>query len=299
MDRSTSNEPEIRISGYFILTLGYVAAICYHLGSRMTNPPRQIHFAHANGFPSESYRKLFRSLEPDFSVGYLHKHAHNPDYPVTDNWGFLARELSDEIAETYSEPVIGVGHSLGGVLHLLAAFRDPGMYRALVLLDAPIISRMSSFGLKVMKRSGLLRRYPPASTTVYRRRRFGSREEAFDYFRAKRRFRSFDEDVLRDYVQCGLISDDDGYRLSYEPEIEAAIYSTIPDHLPSLKGRLSVPTFYIGGTDSYEARLARLGFMRRSFEVEFHFIDGSHLFPLEAPLRTADVIRGVLSSIPS
>lgn len=292
-------EPERGTFGSFLILFGCGSAICYHLGSKMTHGPRHIHFAHANGFPSESYSKLFRSLEPDFSVGYLHKHAHNPDYPVTDNWGHLAKELSDEITETYSEPIIGVGHSLGGVLHLLAAFRDPGMYRALVLLDAPIISRMSSFGLKVIKRSGLIRRYPPASTTAYRRRRFESREEAFDYFRAKKRFRNFDEDVLKDYVSCGLVSDENGFRLSYEPEIEAEIYSTIPDHLPSLKGRLSVPTFYIGGTDSYEARLARLGFMRRSFEVEFHFVDGSHLFPLEAPIRTADVIRGVLSSIPS
>ncbi|HUF04993.1 MAG TPA: alpha/beta hydrolase [Aridibacter sp.] len=255
---------------------------------------RRIHFAHANGFPSLTYRKLFSLLEPEFAVGYLEKHAHNPDYPVTDNWKHLAGELKAEIVERYSEPVIGIGHSLGGVLHLLAAFEKPELYSAIVLLDAPIISPASSFGLKVMKRTGLLKRYPPASTTRFRRRTFRSREEAEAYFRSKPKFAAFDPEVLDDYLDHGLEKSDDGLRLSFEPEIEARIYATIPTDLPEYRGRLKVTTFYIGGTDSYEARLARLGFMKKNFPIEFRFIEGSHLFPLESPSVTARTIRDLL-----
>lgn len=250
----------------------------------------QIHFAHANGFPSLTYRKLFSLLEPAADVGFLEKHAHNPDYPVSDNWIHLARELIDELESVYTVPVIGVGHSMGGVLHLLAAFERPELYQALVLLDAPIISRTSSFGLKLMKRTGMLKRYPPASTTRFRRRRFASRSEALAYFRSKKRFEKFDEQVLRDYVEFGLEEAENGFRLAFEPEIEAEIYATIPDHLPSYRGQLEIRTMYIGGSDSYEARLARLGFMRRKFPIEFRFIEGSHLFPLESPRKTAEAI---------
>ncbi|QQS42669.1 MAG: alpha/beta hydrolase [Acidobacteriota bacterium] len=255
---------------------------------------RRIHFAHANGFPSLTYTKLFSLLEPEFAIGYLEKHAHNPDYPVTDNWKHLAHELGDEIAERYTEPVIGVGHSLGGVLHLLASFDRPELFSAIVLLDAPIISPASSFGLKVLKTTGLLKRYPPASTTRFRRRSFGSREEAREYFRSKPRFDAFDPDVLEDYLDHGLTTFDGGIRPTFEPEIEAKIYTTIPTDLPALKGRLKVKTFYIGGTDSYEARLARLGFMKRNFPIEFRFIEGSHLFPLESPNLTALTIKDLL-----
>lgn len=255
---------------------------------------RRIHFAHANGFPSLTYRKLFSMLEPEFAVGYIEKHAHNPVYPVTDNWKHLARELADEILERYSEPVIGIGHSLGGVLHLIASFEKPELYSAIVLLDAPIISPASSFGLKVMKKTGLLKRYPPASTTRLRRRTFRNREEAGEYFRSKPKFAAFDPEVLEDYLTYGLVRSGDKLRLSFEPEIEAKIYTTIPTDLPEYKGRLSVNTFYIGGSDSYEARLARLGFMKRNFPIEFRFIKGSHLFPLEAPGLTAALIKELL-----
>ena len=255
----------------------------------------RIHFAHAAGFPSLTYSKLFDCLRPDFEIGFIRKHAHNPDYPVTDNWELLAVELADELSATYDEPVIGVGHSLGGVLHLLAAVKRPELYSSIVLLDAPIISRLSSFGLKVMKRTGLLKRYPPASTTRFRRRVFQSREEALDYFRSKKNFAGFAPEVLSDYVEYGLEHRDGMYRLVFEPEIEAQIYSTIPHHLPSLKGRLPIPFAYIGGTDSYEARLARLGFMRRNFPVRFRFVPGTHLFPFENPEKTAASIRAVLA----
>lgn len=256
---------------------------------------RLIHFAHANGFPSLTYSKLFRLLRPEFSIGFLEKHAHNPDYPVTDNWKHLARELADEIKETYDSPVIGVGHSLGGVLHLLAAFDEPELYSEIVLLDAPIISPASSLGLKVMKKTGLLRRYPPASTTRFRRRTFKDREEASAYFLSKPKFAAFDPEVLDDYLHYGLEEGKDKkLRLAFEPEIEAEIYSTIPTDLPDYKGRLEVKTFYLGGTDSYEAGLARLGFMQKNFPIGFRFIKGSHLFPMESPEMTASFIKELL-----
>ncbi|MCP6060700.1 hypothetical protein NL388_36140, partial [Klebsiella pneumoniae] len=75
------------------------------------------------------------------------RHAHDPVFPVTDNWFRLKDELREEIRKRYGgAPVVGVGHSLGGVLHLLVAAENPELYRQIVLLDAPVISRLSSRG---------------------------------------------------------------------------------------------------------------------------------------------------------
>src|SRR5687768_16400842 len=101
-----------------------------------------IHFAHANGFPAKTYTKLFSFLEDDFEINYIERHGHNPDFPVTDNWKLLTAELKNEIENAYDRPVIGIGHSLGGVLHLLAAAEKPELYEQIILLDAPIISRL-------------------------------------------------------------------------------------------------------------------------------------------------------------
>src|SRR4028119_714162 len=105
-----------------------------------------IHFAHANGFPAKTYNKLFASLAADYEINYLELHAHNPNFPVTDNWEFLAEELNEAIEKRRTTNVIGVGHSLGGILHFLVAVNNPELYKAIVLLDAPLISRLSGVG---------------------------------------------------------------------------------------------------------------------------------------------------------
>ncbi len=87
-----------------------------------------IHFAHANGFPAKTYSKLFSYLETRFEVNYIERHGHDLLYPVTDGWAELADELQNSIESLFVKPVIGVGHSLGGILHLLASVKDPRLY---------------------------------------------------------------------------------------------------------------------------------------------------------------------------
>lgn len=256
-----------------------------------------IHFAHANGFPARTYSKLFSYLEKDFEIGFLERHGHNPSFPVTDNWSFLTDELISEIKKRYAGKIIGVGHSLGGILHFLAACEKPELYKQIILLDAPIISRLSSYGLQIIKTCRLIDRLSPSRHTKSRRNLWKSKEEAFEYFRKKPKFAAFDEDVLRDYIEYGTIQTQKGIELFFSPQIEARIYQTIPHHLPSLRGKLQVPTAYIGGSRSREAKLARLSFMKKNFSISFRMLTGSHLFPMEDPQTTAHVIKSLINSV--
>lgn len=260
------------------------------------NKPK-IHFAHANGFPAKTYTKLFSYLAADYEINYLKRHAHNPKFPVTNGWGRLRDELLEEIENRYKgEKIVGVGHSLGGILHLLVAVEKPELYKAIVLLDAPIISRSSSLGIKFLKRAGILEKIPLVKTTRYRRASWKNKAEAFEHFKQKEMFNRFDADVLRDYVEHGTIENGANINLLFKPSIEAKIYQTLPDYLPKLRDKLIVPAAYIGGTHSREARLARLGFMRKHFPFRFQFIEGSHLFPFEKPLQTAESIKRAIES---
>ncbi len=257
-----------------------------------------VHFAHANGFPAKTYTKLFAYLKDDYEINYLERHAHNPKFPVANGWERLRDELSEEIELRYNgEKIIGVGHSLGGILHLLVAVEKPELYRAIVLLDAPVISPLSSFGIKILKRAGFMGKLPLVKTTRFRRTSWKTKQEAFEHFKQKEKFDRFDEEVLRDYVEHGTIENGANVNLFFKPSIEAKIYQTLPDYLPKLKGKLKVPAAYIGGTLSAEARLARLNFMRRNFPFEFRFIEGSHLFPFEKPQETAEIIKQSIQSI--
>src|SRR5437879_7411105 len=81
-----------------------------------------LHFSHANGFPAACYRKMFSFLERDFEIRYVNTIGHDPRHPVTDSWPHLVAELIERL-EGRREPVLGVGHSLGGYLTALAADR--------------------------------------------------------------------------------------------------------------------------------------------------------------------------------
>ena len=253
-----------------------------------------IHFAHANGFPAKTYSKLFAFLENDFEIGYIERHAHHQKFPVSDGWEFLKDELKTEIENRYTQPIIGVGHSLGGILHLLVAAENSQFYQQIILLDAPIISRLSSRGLQILKLTKLVDRYSPSQITRFRRNLWETKDEAFEHFRQKPKFAAFDEDVLRDYVEYGTIKGAKGLELFFNQQIEAKIYRTIPHNLPNLRGKLSIPLTYIGGTHSREGELARLSFMKKHFPIDFREIEGSHLFPFEKPLETAEIIKQVI-----
>ncbi len=253
-----------------------------------------IFFAHANGFPAGTYKKLFSFLCKDFEIDSIERLGHDPRFPVSDNWPHLRDELRHAIESRHSEPVIGVGHSLGGVLHLMVACERPELYRQIILLDAPVISRLSSHGLRILKITKLIDRYSPSQMTRFRRNHWKTRADAFSHFASKSKFSAFDPDVLRDYVESGTVETGAGFELSFSPRIESKIYRTIPHHLPKLRGRLSVPTTYIGGSDSREGQLARLSFMRKHFGIIIETIEGTHLFPLEKPELTAKMIKRLI-----
>ena len=145
-----------------------------------------IHFAHANGFPAKTYNKLFSFLADDFTIGYLERHAHNSQFPVSDGWRFLKEELRAEIENRYTEKVIGIGHSLGGILHFLNAVERPELYRQLILLDSPLMSRLSEFGFRLMKKTGRWKKTPLVRQTDSRRNIWKSKEEAFEHFKRRK-----------------------------------------------------------------------------------------------------------------
>ncbi len=257
----------------------------------------KIHFAHANGFPAQTYNKIFAILKDEFEIDYIERHGHNPKFPVTDGWNRLRDELREQIQNLYTEKIIGIGHSLGGILHFLTAVENPELYEAIILLDAPIISRSSSFALKFFKWTNRMENSPLVKTTRLRRSVWRTKDEALEHFRKKEKFADFDDEILRDYIKHGTVEKDSGIELIFRPSIEADIYNTLPDFLPKMRGKLKVPAFYVGGTYSKEAKLARLGFMRKHFPFEFRFIEGSHLFPFEKPGETAETIKQILQPL--
>jgi pimeloyl-ACP methyl ester carboxylesterase len=255
-----------------------------------------LHFSHANGFPAGSYSTLFSYLSDDFDIGVIDRLGHHEDYPVTENWPFLLQQLIDYFERTYSQPVYAVGHSLGGVLSMMVAAQRPDLVKGLIMLDAPFLTAFEAYGLMLVKCLGLIDKVTPSGRTLGRKEEWESVEHALQYFRSKRLFSAFDERCLNDYVNNGTQSHGSGQRrLHFKAETEISIYRTMPNNLHHTQ-RLNMPAAVIAGKCS-DVFKRHHGFkMKRQLGMDVNWVEGSHMFPLESPELTAQLIKKYISS---
>ena len=257
-----------------------------------------IHFAHANGFPAPVYRLFLNALkEHGMDVTYLNQHAHNPDYPVTDGWEHLADELIAQVRAQHTQPVIAVGHSLGGVLSLLASRKAPELFQGVIMLDSPLLSPLTAFVVRMAKVFGQIDRITPAGRTEGRKSRWSDRDEALAYFKSKSLFRHIDPQCLEDYVDHGLLQTQAGLQLSFDPDTEVAIYRRIPHRPLSPLNDLSVPTALLYGdrSDVVTPGLVRIMNKQPGMKAVIP-VSGGHMFPLEQPhfiaAKVVEVVKG-------
>lgn len=256
-----------------------------------------IHFVHGNGFPSQCYRQLLNRLESRFRCCYLDKVGHTFDFPVTDNWHFLVKEVIESVRAQSSKPVIGLGHSLGGVLSLLAAIEEPSLFKSVILLDSPMLGLAQSLLLRLSKSLGLIDKITPASQTRKRRTHWNTREQALTYLRRRNLFKSFDQACLNDYIDFGMKQDDDGYVLRFDPQIEYQIYRTMPHSLYQLEGRLSRPAALIYGDKSHLIHQSNIRYMKKKYGIQAFETHGTHMFPLEHPAACAMLVMHVVEQL--
>jgi pimeloyl-ACP methyl ester carboxylesterase len=253
-----------------------------------------IHFAHGNGFPSLCYKQFLNYLEPRFDYCYVDKVGHNHLYPVTENWHHLITEVIESIKKQANQPVIAVGHSLGGVLSLLAAIKEPELFKAVIMLDSPLIGPLKSSMVRWAKTFGLIDRLTPALRTKGRRGYWPNYDQVLHYLRSRPLFKTFTDECLNDYIKYGLDHKEDGYYLRFNSQIEYQIYRTIPHIIPQYEGKLITPASLIYGDKSTVIDRMDRRYMKKHFNIRGFKTRGTHLFPMEHPQAVAQqVIRAV------
>lgn len=256
-----------------------------------------IHFAHGNGFPSLCYKQLLNELETRFDYCYIDKIGHNPNYPVSENWHSLVDEVIVSIQTQANQPVIAVGHSLGGVLSLLAAIEKPELFKAVILLDSPLIGPFKSTMVKLAKTLGVIDRVTPAYRTQGRRQHWKSYDLLIKYLKSRDLFKTFTDACLDDYIKYGLEHREDGYYLRFDRNIEYQIYKTIPDGIPAYKNQLTVPSVLFYGNQSTVVSQSDVRYMRNYFKIKCIKTKGTHLVPMEHPEALAQQIIKAVDAI--
>ena len=107
----------------------------------------------------------------------------------------------------------------------------------------------------------------PGAISRKRRNSWAHREAVFEHFRSKKAFARWDEQVLHDYIDHGTFDADDARALSFDRDVETAIYNTLPHNLGALLRAhpLKCKAAFIGGRQS--AEMKRVGMLRHAAEV--------------------------------
>ncbi len=275
-------------------------------------------FAHANGYPPEAYRTFLTPFLDDFQVMAL---PLRPFWPGSDpdclkDWKLFRDDYLDFLKELESnqrlsvhtkigkKQVVGVGHSVGGMISLMAAIERPKLFRALVLIEPVLFPPWRGTIMRAQAPFNLMRRfYPLIRGTLRRRVNFPNREVMFTNYRLKQIFKGLSDPVLRDYV-AGLASDnpDGTINLKYSPAWEARIYETsgladayVWRNLP----KVSCPVLVLRGDDSdtLKPRVVRRMIKKLPDGKAHTQLEAGHLLPLELPDRAASLIANYLKSV--
>jgi pimeloyl-ACP methyl ester carboxylesterase len=216
------------------------------------------------------------------------------------DWKIFSEDLL-QFLESYSpEPIIGVGHSIGAIVTLRAALKDPARFRALVLIDPVLYVPSFMTRWHLVRLLGLGDRvHPLIAGTKKRRRTFSDLEIVFRGYRSRGVFRYMSDEDLRRYIQGITRLESDGtYSLVYSPEWEAQIYRTAMQDFDIWRElpKLEMPTLFIRGaeTDTFLEDAEKLVKRKQPRAQVIVLEKSTHLLPLERPGEVFEIIQTFL-----
>jgi len=254
-----------------------------------------INLVHANGFPAGSYKTFLSYFEPEYSCVALPQYGHNPKFPCHHSWRYLVEELI-AFLRTQKQPVISIGHSLGGVLTFIAACKAPELFKGIVLLDPPVMTGPISLGIKLIKHTSLIDKWSPSGKSKNRREHWPLEANINNHFARSKLFRNFDPRCLQDYVNSGIKKENSQQSLVFNRDVETSIFRNMPTNLASLKGKLNVPAVCLYGenTDVCIPKFVQR-FTKQQPNMIFQSVEkGGHMFPLEQPEQVSKQIKALI-----
>ncbi len=264
-----------------------------------------LHFLHANGYPPACYQPLTERLASQYhTIGMLLRPLWPDSKPEEVNdWTPFTDDLLKFFDEQKLESVIGVGHSIGAIVTLRAALREPSRFHALVLMDPVLFPRYFILEWNLARFFGLGNQiHPLINGALKRRREFNDLNKVFEGYRRRSIFRFFTNENLRIFINGMTEPANNHYELAYSPEWEARIYYTGVWHDLDLwrnLARLQVPTIIIRGaeTDTFWESTAK-SVEKKNQKIKIVTLEKStHLLPLERPQEVFEIMQDFLKEV--
>jgi len=253
-----------------------------------------IHFAHANAYPPGCYQQLITPLLDRYRVIGMHQRPLWPDSNPTTfrHWHQLADDLILFLEQQNIKQVIGGGHSMGGVVSIIAAIKRPDLFSKLILIDPVIFDWKYAIVTTLLPFFLRKKIVPIAKLSAKRRDLWDNQQTVYDSFRKKKVFKRFSDTALWDFVKASTKPNGQGQiTLSFPKSWETQIYLTAPYILNKLLA-LKIPIIAVKGEYSNVITPA-VWTAWQAAQPKNHFLEvpnSGHLVPMEYPQEVAEFI---------
>jgi len=248
-------------------------------------------FCHATGFHGLVWRQVAAHLADNFHCYTMDFRGHgdsprNPGQSLV--WDELAQDLVQVVQELSEEPILAVGHSMGGACIVIGELAHPGTFKAAWLFE-PILFPQRDNKPEPAENNLL------AQGARKRREIFDSRDAALQRYASRPPLCDFFPETLADYVNHGFADHQDGgVILKCRGETEASVFESATRGALDSLNAIAMPIHVAHGDGGLPADLAPLvADAIPGAEVE-HMHGLTHFGPLEDPTRVAASITAFL-----
>ncbi|HVU11211.1 MAG TPA: alpha/beta hydrolase [Phototrophicaceae bacterium] len=257
-------------------------------------------FAHATSFHARVWDQVI-ALLPEFHCFAvdLRGHGRSGKPKPPHYWRYVADDLV-EVGKAFglqNQNTLGVGHSIGGHAVAEAAGLQPDLFASLLLIDPVIMPRENYVGVTDF-----------GHFAAKRRNEWASKDEMYERFKDRPPFNAWKPQILRDYVEYGLVPNPNGsgFVLACTPDYEAESYNYAPAaNIYNLITTIPIPTTILRAGGISDASVFNLSASPTAPDLAAQFAQGkdvslpqlSHFIPMEAPELTADYVRKAASGV--
>lgn len=265
--------------------------------------PDTIHFSAANGFPAASYTSFLERFTPSFNISAMDNRgawSERQPPPKKFSMNSFADDLISGITTQYRHPVIGMGHSHGGQITLIAALKRPELFSRLIIIEcASLPNPYIDLIYRKIPKALLFKFFPLMRGSEMRKKIWPSRRVFLERYKTHPTFKRFTEKALEEYAQHGLFERGDGqFELVFDPIWESYVFRNIEFMWKFLR-KTTHPTLLIRAENSNIYSSAQFQKYNKKLPANVHAIEipnTSHLLIQEDPTLTAAHITDWLQS---
>jgi len=267
-----------------------------------TSNSQSIHISAANGFRAASYVHFLKQFNGRYSFTGMDCRGSWPKPPTPKpdfNMHDFANDLIEALDQQYDQPVIGLGHSQGGLVTLIAAVQRPDLFSKIILIEpASLPYSWIDRVYPHIPKSILYKLFPFMHGSLNRQRIWSTKKAFYDRYRQHNTYHRFTEQSFNDYMNHGLIKTDAGWELAFSPEWEAHIFQKV-EFIWKYLAKVQVPTLFIKA--EYSNLYSHQTFQKQNLKLSsenvtnIEITDTYHLLPLENPEKCIEIIDNWLA----